>query len=133
MQRILLIDDDEAVRATFCAFLERAGYEVVTASNGVEGLDLYRKDPTPLVITDIVMPEKEGTETIMELRRDFPDVKIIAVSGGGRIAPQSYLEMAGQLGANRMLPKPVPRDTLVEVVRDLLDEKAAEEIDQGGD
>src|SRR5688572_234064 len=84
MQRILVIDDDEQVRALLYEILDRAGFKVVEATNGVEGLKLYRAQPADLVITDLIMPEKEGVETILELRREFPDVRVVAISGGGR-------------------------------------------------
>ena len=130
MKQVLLMEDEEGVRTMFCAMLEKAGYEVISASNGKEGLELYHSDPTPLVITDIVMPEKEGTETIMELRRDYPNVKIIAVSGGGQVGPQTYLDAVGKLGADRMFAKPVERDTLLEAVRALMDEATVEFSDR---
>ena len=82
MSRILIIEDDEHVRGMLRKMLERIGYDVFDAPDGKEGLDFYRNTPVDLVITDILMPEKEGIQTIMELRREFPDVKIIAISGG---------------------------------------------------
>jgi len=83
MARILLIDDDAPVRRTLRKMLERQGYEVEEAPDGKAGLTLYQENPADLIITDLIMPEMEGIETIMELRRRFPDVKIIAMSGGG--------------------------------------------------
>ena len=80
MARILIIDDDDRFRDMLQDMMERNGYEVVSASDGKEGIDLYRKEPTDLVITDIIMPNKEGVETMFELQRDFPDVKIIESS-----------------------------------------------------
>ena len=102
MARILIIDDDVQVLAMLEQTLEQEGYEIVTAANGKEGVRLYREDPsdliiTDLIITDLIMPEKEGLETIMELKRDFPDVKIIAISGGGRVEPVGYLHTAKML------------------------------------
>jgi YesN/AraC family two-component response regulator len=83
MANILIIDDDQQILNMLSQILKRAGYGVVEALDGKQGLKLYRENPTDLIITDIIMPEKEGLETIMELQRDFPDVKIIAISGGG--------------------------------------------------
>ena len=100
--------------------LEREGYDVVVASNGRVGIKIYREDPADLIITDMVMPEKEGIETIMELKKDFPDVKIIAISGGGRSKPESHLNLAKQLGAKRVFPKPIDREELLNAIRELL-------------
>ncbi|RLB31609.1 MAG: response regulator, partial [Deltaproteobacteria bacterium] len=81
MKKILVIDDDEQIRHILRRFLERAGYEVLEASNGQEGMALYRKEGPELVITDIIMPKKEGMETIMDMKGEFPKAKIIAISG----------------------------------------------------
>jgi YesN/AraC family two-component response regulator len=105
----------------FGQILRREGYEVVEALNGKAGLKLYRENPTDLIITDLIMPEKEGLETIMELRRDFPDVKIIAISGGGKIDGEEYLFMAQKFGVQRTFAKPVARADLLKAVRELLD------------
>ena len=120
MARILIIDDDVQILDMLRQTLELKGYEVVDATNGKEGIRLYRENPADLIITDIVMPEKEGIETIIELKRNFPDVKIIAISGGGRITPEGYLSMAKRLGANRTFEKPVERDELLAAVRELI-------------
>jgi DNA-binding response OmpR family regulator len=120
MARILIIDDDAQVLEMLRHTLERQGYEVIGASNGKEGLRLYREKPADVIITDLIMPEKEGIETIMELRRDFPQVKIIAISGGGRIGPEGYLKIAKKLGAMYTFTKPVPREELLGVVRELI-------------
>ena len=117
---ILVIDDDDQFRGMLRQTLEHAGYEVMDASNGKEGIRVFRENPADLVITDIIMPEKEGIETIRELKREFPDVKIIAISGGGRIGPVSYLKMAKGLGAQRTLTKPLEREELLRVVRELI-------------
>jgi len=123
MARILIIDDDKPFRVMLRIMLENAGYkDIKEAENGYIGMKLIRKSPFDLVITDIVMPEKEGIETIMELRRDFHAVKIIAMSGGGKIGPGTYLEMAGHLGAGRTLEKPFQQSELVDAVRGLLGE-----------
>lgn len=122
MKRILVIDDDIQVRQMLKQTLQRAGYEVAAAADGNEGIKLYRDEPTDLVITDIIMPEKEGIETIMELKRDFPDVKIIAISGGGRVVPGNYLEIAHRLGADRTFAKPFDRVELLEAIQQLLDD-----------
>jgi len=120
MARILIIEDDDQTRSMLRQVLEREGYEVVDAPDGREGIRLYRGKPTDLIITDIIMPEKEGIETIMELKRDFPDVKIIAMSGGGRIGPDEYLHVAKKLGAQRTFAKPVEREEMLKAIRELL-------------
>jgi DNA-binding response OmpR family regulator len=120
MKRILVIEDDTHVQALIQKVLERADYEVIAASDGAEGLKLYRENPADLVITDLIMPHKEGLETIMEFRRDYPDVKIIAISGGGRLDPESYLETAKQMGAAYTFAKPFENQELVAAVQELL-------------
>src|SRR4030095_5251414 len=94
MTRILLVDDDEQFRSMLSQSLKRAGYEVTEARNGSEGIDLYRDHPSDLIITDLIMPEKEGLETIREYRKSYPDAKIIAISGGSRNSSIDYLKMA---------------------------------------
>jgi DNA-binding NtrC family response regulator len=120
LARILIIDDDVQILNMLRQTLEREGYDVLKASNGKQGIRLYREEPVDLIITDIIMPEKEGIETILELKRDYPDVKIIAISGGGRIGPEEYLDMAEKLGAQRTFIKPVERKQLLNAVRNLL-------------
>jgi DNA-binding response OmpR family regulator len=105
-ERILLIDDDIAVLRTLEIILSDLGYNIVTARDGMQGLNAFHKTHPDLVITDLIMPEKEGLETIIEMRRERPEVKIIAISGGGRIHNANFLEMAASLGANAVLAKP---------------------------
>lgn len=101
--------------------LEQEGYEVIDAGDGKEGIKLYRKTPTDLVITDVVMPEKDGVETLRELKRDFPDVKIIATSGNSStITAQYYLSAMMALGADRVFKKPFGRKELLDAVHELL-------------
>jgi CheY-like chemotaxis protein len=122
MARILVIDDDVIVLDMLYESLTREGYDVLKASNGEEGLRLYREEPVDLIITDLLMPEKEGIETIIELRQDFPDVKIIAISGGGRIGTKNYLKMAKIFGVQRTFTKPVAREQLLDAIRELIKE-----------
>jgi CheY-like chemotaxis protein len=103
MSTILVVDDDETFRRLLCQTLLRAGHEVLAADDGRGALRLYRQQPADLVITDLIMPEQEGLETILELRRLQPDLKIIAISGGGRMVPGDYLPIARHLGAARTL------------------------------
>lgn len=122
MARILLVEDDEAVREILRKTLVAAGYEVEEAPDGVVALAAYRRQPIDLVITDLVMPEKDGLETIMDLRRLNPAVKIIAMSGGGwTLGPgQIYLETARVLGALEILAKPFTASTLLTAVSEVL-------------
>lgn len=118
---ILVIDDDETIRVLLRAILEKEDYRVVDAPDGAKGIRQYQESPTDMVITDLIMPEKEGIETIRDLRREFPHVKIIAVSGGGRIGPDSYLKMAKGVGALRTLSKPFDRMALLKTVKEVLE------------
>jgi YesN/AraC family two-component response regulator len=102
--------------------LERAGYYVAEASNGRRGVAIQIERPADLVITDIIMPEMEGLETISALRRTFPDLPIIAISGGGRIGHHEYLGMAERFGAQRSLGKPLDRGELLSTIGELLGE-----------
>ena len=118
--RILVIDDEEEIRDILKQMLELEGYQVITAMDGNEGIKLFKQDPFDLVITDIIMPDKEGIETIIELRREFPDVKIISISGGGRIGPHDYLKMSKKLGAERSFTKPFERKKILQAIVELL-------------
>ncbi len=122
MARILIIDDELSMRELLSAMLTEEGYEVVEAPDGDAGMKQFRKSPSDLVITDLIMPEKEGIETIIELRRDFPDVKIIAISGGGIIEAENYLEMARGVGAHRIFEKPFGMTEMLDAVRELLEQ-----------
>jgi DNA-binding response OmpR family regulator len=106
MARILLIEDDEQFRRMLRAVLEHEGYVVEEAQNGRQGVANCRATPADLVITNIIMPEQEGLETIRILRQEFPAVKIIAISGGGAWRNLDFLSVARQLGAWRTLRKP---------------------------
>jgi two-component system chemotaxis response regulator CheY len=106
MTAILLIDADGHALAALRRTLERAGYTVLEAYNGREGLQRYRTAPTEVVITDILMPEQDGLETIRALRRQFPEVKLIAISGGGRTVHMDFLDVAERLGVHCTLHKP---------------------------
>ena len=116
---ILLIDDEESFRSVIKQVLVIAGYEVVEASNGAEGIQLFHQKPADMIVTDIIMPEKEGIETIIELKKAFPHVKLIAMSGGGWYGTDIDFDMAKRLGA-RTLDKPFALQELLDVVSDLL-------------
>ncbi len=120
MQRILVIDDDEQMRTLLAKAMEWAGFEVITADNGRKGQLLFEEQPADLVITDLIMPEQEGLETIRSLKRIHPRVRIIAISGGGRIGPGAYLPAAMELGADLVFAKPFDIKEFVTSVQELL-------------
>jgi len=129
MASILIIDDEEDIRDALQMVLESAGHDVKVASNGNEGVELQRKTPADLIITDIIMPEKDGVTTIKEIRDEFPGIRIIAISGGGGVQPveyvpeaittTAYLAAAKEAGADRVFTKPFEREDLIQAVEDL--------------
>ena len=120
MSRILVIDDDQQVRALLWEILTDEGHEVIEAVNGVDGMRKFREQPTDLVITDLIMPEREGLETINLLRREFPKLGVIAISGGGRVGASDYLPIAQMLGARRVVAKPFSSGEILQAVQELL-------------
>jgi DNA-binding response OmpR family regulator len=123
MAKILVFDDEYSILLMIKKMLEKAGHEVDIALNGKEGMKLFEKNKPDLVITDIIMPEKEGLETIFELRRKYPKLKIIAISGGGSIGPEGYLPSAKIFGANIVLQKPLVLKEFLQSVALLLNDK----------
>jgi len=115
MATILIIDDEEPIRALLRTTLEAAGHKVVEAANGRLGLGLYRHRPTDLVITDILMPEMNGLDMILELTRAFINAKVIAISGEGGV--DNVLDVAKLLGARRTIRKPFSMPQLLDAVR----------------
>lgn len=115
---ILVVDDEESVRHLLRQIFESVGYRVQEATNGIEAIEAYNLEPADLVIMDIIMPEKEGIETILELRQMYSNIKIIAISGSGEESP--YLMMAKHLGADYILDKPFSPEELIDTVRKLL-------------
>jgi len=116
MACILVIDDEPAIRQVVRRAMETAGHSIVEAENGHAGLQILRSHRPQLVITDLMMPKKEGLETIMEIRQTAPDVRIIAISGGGRSGNLDFLHLARKLGACAALPKPFRYDELLQAV-----------------
>ena len=112
---ILIIDDEEPVRALLRFALEAAGYEVTEAANGRQGLDLYRQRPTDLVITDMLMPELNGLDLLLDLTREFLHAKVIAISGAG--GDQNVLDVAKLFGARQTFHKPFSVPQLLDAVR----------------
>jgi len=116
MTRVAIIDDDEAVRASLTLLLESGGYDVRTADAGDTGVHLARDFHPDIVLTDIIMPGCEGIETIMTIRAEHPDARIIAMSGGGRTGNRDYLDLAQEMGAHAALEKPFDADTLLDLI-----------------
>jgi len=121
LAQILVIDDDPQVCLLIQEILEYAGYVVVTTQSAAEGLDRFRKDPAQLVITDILMPGREGLETIRDLRQEAPSTKIIAISAGLQWGSVDVLDLARKLGAIRIIQKPFDNQVLVDTVREVLE------------
>lgn len=118
MPRILIVDDEPDMLAMMDDTLQMAGYEVVQAHEGRQALELYREKPTDLVITDVFMPAKDGFETIIELRKEFPDSLILAITG--RPPGAHVLPVAKRLGAVEVLQKPFSPEDLLAVVNRVL-------------
>lgn len=120
MSKILIIDDEDLVRDTVKQLLAAVGHDVVEARNGKEGVAQFGAIHPDLVISDIIMPDKEGLATITEIRQADPEVRILAMSGGGRLGNMDFLQMAQKLGANRIIAKPFDPDELLDVVDEML-------------
>ncbi len=125
MTRVLVVEDDSNLRAIVRRILQRAGYEVIEACNGLEAADRLQETSVELVITDILMPDREGIETIVNLKRNHPGIKIIAMSGGGKGGADHYLEMAREFGANHTMHKPFDKADLLAAVEDLIGQAVA--------
>jgi CheY-like chemotaxis protein len=103
---VCVIDDDHLVRRTMCEALQSAGYATVEAADGNEGIAVIERTNPSVAVIDIIMPSREGLDVIVEATQRFPQLKILAVSGGGQMGPTDYLELARQLGAHDTLAKP---------------------------
>lgn len=122
MAYILIVDDDKAIRQMLRKMLEAAGHEVDEAEDGRPGEKSIDRRLPDLLITDIIMPDQEGIGLILSVRRKYRALKILAISGGGRITNTDYLQMAKELGADEILTKPFRREELLNTVRKLLGE-----------
>lgn len=122
MAHILIADDQEKIRQMLKSLLEQYGHEITLAINGREALNPFRPDKIDLVITDILMPDIAGIETIRELRKVDADVKIMAMSGGGTIGATGYLRMAGMFGAKETIEKPFNVQDMLDIVSECLKE-----------
>jgi CheY-like chemotaxis protein len=116
MPRILVIDDEPLIRETVVTILTREGFSVEEASDGVAGIAMFHKNPPDVVITDIFMPNRDGIEVVIELKRSYPHTKIIAMTGGGQRRMTEIGSAANLLGADHMLHKPFERESLLAAV-----------------
>ena len=120
MANILVIDDDVQILWVLRKILEKAGHKVISASDGEMGMQLYRNAPYDLLITDMIMPHKSGINLISDILREYPDAKIIAISGGGAIEAERYLQIAKSLGVASTITKPFSMQSLLEAVNGVL-------------
>lgn len=121
MPNILIVDDEDDIREAFSSFLTKHGYTVKDASDGNQALKILADERFDLMVTDIIMPNKEGVETILSVREQFPDMKIIAMSGGGRnIAAEDALSFVENLGVSYTFQKPFNRNDMLNAINDLL-------------
>lgn len=120
MAKVLIIDDEEGICESLSELLTEEGYVVKTARNGKIGLELFSSEPFDVILTDLIMPEQEGMETIRKIIKKDPQAKIIAMSGGGRIGPQDYLSVAKDLGAKEVIRKPLEIDALLKLLGKIL-------------
>ncbi|MBX3237925.1 MAG: response regulator [Nitrospiraceae bacterium] len=118
MAALLVIDDEPGVLEFLALVLRQAGHTVVTADNGREAFRILHQSPVDLVLTDIYMPEQDGIELVQRVRSQFPEIKLIAISGG--VGGESLLEAAGRLGADAALSKPVTSNDLIKTVAQVL-------------
>ncbi|MBS0011591.1 MAG: response regulator [Bacteroidales bacterium] len=121
MAAILLVEDNHDLRRMLKDSLEKRQHTVMEASNGREALNKFKASITEVVVTDLLMPEQDGIGLIMELRKIKPDIKIIAISGGGKIGPSNYLDVARALGADAVFPKPFNLNHFIEETEKLID------------
>jgi CheY-like chemotaxis protein len=120
MLKILIIDDDATIRNVFNQFLNSLGYEVITAVNGKEGIRVMKENRPDLMITDILMPEMDGLEILLQIRKEHDDMPVIAISGGIRALPINFLNQAKLFGARHVFEKPVPLEVLKKAVVELI-------------
>jgi len=121
--KVLIIDDEPEIREILRVYCEAEGFDVFEAENGREGVKIQRMSPADMLICDLIMPVQEGIETITGFRQEFPKVGIIAISGGGKIGPESYLEVAQQLGAWKVFRKPLDISVLIKALHEWASQK----------
>jgi len=122
MALIMIVDDDQQILRLLTEIIAKEGHQVVSAVDGEQAFEEFQNQPIDLVITDLLMPNKEGLELIQELRGIKPELKIIAYSGGGQMQPDNYLDFAKGMGADRVFSKPIPIKELTAAVAELLAE-----------
>jgi len=120
MARILVIDDEESMLAIMVRLLSIAGHDVESARDGTSGLSLLKQKDFHLVVTDLIMPGREGIETIIEIRKHNRTIPIIAISGGGKVGSNEYLPMALGIGADYAFPKPIDKEPFLAAVEECL-------------
>lgn len=118
---VMVVDDEVSVRKTLCENLEECGFEVISAKDGQEALNIMGEGRVPdVVITDLIMPRTEGLEVIMSVRRQYPGIRLVAISGGGRSKAADFLQMAAKLGADAVMPKPLNIEELEKTILELM-------------
>jgi CheY-like chemotaxis protein len=120
---ILVVDDDRAVRKVIREFLERDGHQVVEATDGAEAIEAYSADKIDLMVLDLLMPNRDGFEALIDVRHRHPQARVVVISGGGQLGADLYLKMASQFGATEVLAKPIERDALLAKVHELLSQE----------
>ena len=123
MARVLLLDDDESVRHSLSVMLERLGHEVWAARNVKEAITILPTNRFDILVTDLLMPENDGFEMIRFIRRHAPTIAVIAMSGGGKIGPAMYLDMAAQLGVDATLVKPFSKADLENAISEAMQDR----------
>lgn len=123
LMRILLVDDDDMSRRTIDQMLTRAGHEVTSTGSDSEALTLFRESSVDLIVTDLIMPDTDGLELIQELRKLDPKVRILAISGGGRVNANEYLTVARKFGAAGILAKPFSNQEFKDAINALMSAK----------
>lgn len=121
MAGILVVEDDDDLRRMLKDSFEKRKHKIIEASNGREALYKFKPSITDLVITDLLMPEQDGIGLILELRRIKPEIKVVAISGGGKIGPSNYLDVAKTLGADAVFPKPFNLIQFIDEIENLIE------------
>ncbi len=121
MARILVIDDNTSMRDAVCEMLQQVGHQTISVESGRNAIQIHRNEPVDLIITDLFMPDTDGLEVIYQFRREFPEVKIIAVSGGGSRGLVELLVVAKKMGAHRAFMKPFAWEELLTAIEELMD------------
>lgn len=121
MPGILIVEDDKEIREMLKLSLLRSNYTVLEAENGKDAIVHFKPLLTDLVVTDLIMPEEDGLKVVIKLKELKPSIKIIAISGGGKVGPASYLNLAKALGADAIYTKPFSINDLIAKIEELLD------------